>query len=259
MRKGMEEFERYYVNTKERVLRDVKKSLVTYSPKIETYYRHSHFFAEEFKRYSTEFCNRIEKSVLPTPLPDEWEFQWYMTESEAELELKHTTPIGEVDQSYVLITVKPRMLNTEEYALRCDTNVRTITQWIRRGKLRAAYKAGNEWRISALTEKPENRGYIDSYYKWEEVLEGLPDEYKFLNQFGSVAIRKSNESSDKYEVKFTERDSADGGFSDYIVKTYGNEEREKLEIVLIANRNIEYIPEFPHSIMGQIYSSANIR
>ena len=55
MRKGMEEFERYYVNTKERVLRDVKKSLVTYSPKIETYYRHSHFFAEEFKRYSTEF------------------------------------------------------------------------------------------------------------------------------------------------------------------------------------------------------------
>ena len=48
MRKGMEEFERYYVNTKERVLRDVKKSLVTYSPKIETYYRHSHFFAEEF-------------------------------------------------------------------------------------------------------------------------------------------------------------------------------------------------------------------
>ena len=87
----------------------------------------------------------------------------------------------------------------------------------------------------------------------------LPDEYKFLNQFGSVAIRKSNESSDKYEVKFTERDSADGGFSDFIVKTYGNEEREKLEIVLIANRNIEYIPEFPHSIMGQIYSSANIR
>lgn len=259
-----EQLTRVFIDTKEKVLSQIEMAIASYKPNIIGEYGHSDYFNEEFKSYSTAFLDEIKKSILIEPLPKGWEYEWGITHFKAELGVVHSEHIiendpfaYEVDQKYVLITVGARMLTAEEFALRCNTNVRTITQWIRRGKLKTVYKEGNMWRISALTEIPTNRGYINSSYRWGKKLNDLPEDYEFLNKYNSVTIKKRMDDKDKYDVIFFDDEKDQEFFSN--PKVYGSEERENLELLLLADPQIEYIPELSRSIMGEIYFSLNNR
>lgn len=256
----MEELTRLECNTKEKLLSNIQSLTERYIPYIEIRYNHSHFFSEAFKKYITDFICQIEEVTLIEPLPNGWEYSWFIDYQTAEVIVEHNEimvandPTGyNVDQKFVLISVEAPTLTAEEFANRCETNVRTVTQWIRRGKLKTAYKAGNTWKISELTEKPKNRGYIEANYIWDKKLIDLPEEFMFLNQYDRVEIKKSDRKSDKFNVYFFEPNRGDGSYPE--AKVYSSEERENLETLLIAHPNITYIPINEYSIMQEIYNS----
>ena len=49
-----------------------------------------------------------------------------------------------IDAAYKLISVKPKSFSVEDYAKFYKVEQGTVRQWIRRGKLRTAYKVGTE-------------------------------------------------------------------------------------------------------------------
>ena len=256
----MSKWIRSYCNTKEKLLSDLQSFLEQYKPLIESEYRHSHIYYEEFNKYASEFLEQIEKSILIEPLPDGWEYSWFISYQTAELIVEHNVIMREdepggadVDQRFVLISVEAPVLTADEFAIRCNTNMSTVTQWIRRGKLKTAYKAGNTWKISALTEKPTSRGYVNACYKWNKRLIDLPEAFEYLNQYNSVEIKRKDGESNKFEVYFFDPNNSQGIYPEPII--YTGDEREDLETLLIANPNIEYIPNFMNSIMGEIYFS----
>ena len=83
----------------------------------------------------------------------------------------------------VLYSVPFPILSCTEFAKRCGVNQGTVRQWIRRGKLRSAFKSGRDWMIPATT-KPPGRGFTPGRYRLtDSVPVNAITQYPFLKQF----------------------------------------------------------------------------
>ena len=103
----------------------------------------------------------------------------------------------EVDQEFTLLEVECKNLSVEEYSKKYDVDPSTVRQWIRRGKIRTAWKSGNEWMIPELSDTPR-RGFTEACYEWDDNIGHVPEEYDFLHSFNTLHIVQ--EKNDKKEL-----------------------------------------------------------
>lgn len=110
--------------------------------------------------------------------PDEWYYSFEISNRNARLYLKHihklvlsenTNAVDnerytvEFDECFSIINYPVESFSVEEYAKVAKTEPVTVRQWIRRGKLRNAFRIGGEWRIPAISDIP-SRGYSPVTY-----------------------------------------------------------------------------------------------
>ena len=162
---------------------------------------HSGKYYALLKDQIRNFKRKLELTVLPRTLEDWWRYTYELSHKGVRLYVEHINTIwlnedtGEldeetVDQVFPLISYDARMLTVDEYAKLYDVEPVTIRQWIRRGKIREAEKAGKEWRISELTDVPRRARYEPATYKWISRLKDVPDEFSFLSDYTNIDIRK---------------------------------------------------------------------
>ena len=118
-------------------------------------------------RLLEEFKDQVEKTVLFEDLEPFWSYSYTIEETGIHLDLEHCFHVGFqddgypikewIDQEFRLIDVKSKLLTVEEYGERYGVGPGTVRQWIRRGKIRSAMKAGKEWRIPELVEMKQRR------------------------------------------------------------------------------------------------------
>ena len=155
---------------------------------------HSGKYYALLKDQIRNFKRKLELTVLPRTLEDWWRYTYELSHKGVRLYVEHINTIwlnedtGEldeetVDQVFPLISYDARMLTVDEYAKLYDVEPVTVRQWIRRGKIREAEKAGKEWRISELTDVPRRARYEPATYKWISRLKDVPDEFSFLSDY----------------------------------------------------------------------------
>ena len=110
--------------------------------------------------------------------PDEWYYSFEVSNRNARLYLKHIHALipaentnaadnekytVEFDECFSIINYPVESFSVEEYAKVTKNKPVTVRQWIRRGKLRNAFRVGGEWRIPAISDPP-SRGYSPVTY-----------------------------------------------------------------------------------------------
>lgn len=98
---------------------------------------------------------------------------------------------------HTLITVECDYLSVEQYASMLDVEPVTVRQWIRRGKLRCAKKAGRDWLISCVEDKPR-RGFSSVQYAIEKDSEITSDEFPLLATADSITILQDQKQKSKF-------------------------------------------------------------
>ena len=199
------------------------------------------------------FMRKVYLTVLPQNLEPWWRYSYEISHKGICLYLEHIGTIwindenGEtdeetVDQVFPLVRVDAKMLTVDEYAKLYGVEQVTVRQWIRRGKLREAEKAGKEWRISELTDVPGRyTAFTDTTYKWIAELKNLPEGFDFLNKYDSVEIRKREINTvgggkDYYLILSSRARKKD----DSVAMEISEKQREDLEYYLISNPDVLY-------------------
>ena len=192
---------------------------------------------------------KFEKIIGETPLftapADFWAYSFEIASMGITLNLEHYSFIqfdfeneiedSEVDATFPLISVKSSLLTVDDFAKLYDVKTVSVRQWIRRGKLRTAYKAGAEWRIPELTEFPA-RGYRPARYEWTEKLINLPDEYKVLEEYNSAEFSQDSSDKNLYHVVLSSDDKT-------VTMNLNVKAREQLELMLISNPLVSYVSD----------------
>lgn len=219
------------------------------------------------------FKRKLELTVLPKHLEDWWRYTYELSHKGVRLYVEHINTVwlneetGEidevtVDQVFPLISYDARMLTVDEYAKLYDVEPVTVRQWIRRGKLRAAEKAGKEWRISELTDVPGRARYEPATYKWISQLKDIPEEFAFLSNYTSIEIRKRelNVTPADPEITFIaflfSRAERGNGAAARLTDTA----KERLEAFLIANPDVLYTGNtrsYSYKHEGSIYKDGD--
>lgn len=206
---------------------------------------HSEEFYGQYLKLVSDFCQLVENTKLLNDLEPMWYYNCEIDDTGASLHLCHVAMLGVdenenidslyVDEDFELVKVNARLLTVEEYAKIYGVTVGTVRQWIRRGKIRTAIKAGSEWRIPELTEL-HGRGYTEGRYFCEENIDNIPEEYSFLVSCGNVIIKQAG--CDTFNIIFDYRDS-----EEQRCITMSTKEREKFELFLITKDGIRAYKE----------------
>ncbi len=134
------------------------------------------------------------------------------------------------DEKFSIINFPVENLSVEDYAKRIKTEPVTIRQWIRRGKLRNAFRIGGEWRIPSISDIP-SRGYSAVTYHVNGEWVNLPKAF-----FGSgIGIRNIVIEPKGKGFFFIH---ADGNYMSVPSRLFTDKERIELEQVLLSNPNI---------------------
>lgn len=208
--------------------------------------------------YFLKLYEKVESSILFDELPDGWIYRLSFEYDEFSLNLEHIKKYNlddnlkyksmSLDAIYKIITVKPDTFSVEQYALAYDVGPGTVRQWIRRGKIRTAFKEGNEWKIPHLT-LPPSRGYESAQYKWFNGIDNLPEEYRFLSEYALATFFQDQKDKNKYHVLLLSRETFKSDNKEKKVTTKNREllldskDRERLELFLIAHPQVKYCGE----------------
>ena len=213
------------------VLRDIEKEKHENAKHSEAYYDR---YADLMRRFRSE----VEKNVFPENLESGWHYTYEVEETGVTLSLSHawscdiddngSVDLLDTDAEFNIMHIKTKLLTVEQYAQAYGVTTTTVRQWIRRGKIRSALKAGSEWRIPELAEVRE-RGYQNASYHWEEYLTDFPEEYSFINDYSSAYIGQGKEQKNTYSVSFYGKDVPEKKMD------MDQKEREKFELLLISN------------------------
>lgn len=177
--------------------------------------------------------------------PSGWYYTFEVSNKNARLFLKHicsvedfdslavsNKPLKSVDydECFSIINYPVKSFSVEEYAKVAKTAPVTVRQWIRRGKLRSAFRVGGEWRIPAISDIP-TRGYTPVTYYVN--CEYVPLRLDTL----SSGIRIHNltiipEGSGMFNI------IADGRCLAFPPRLFTDKERIEIEQVLLSNPNI---------------------
>lgn len=186
------------------------------------------------------FYYRVEDMEFFEHLEPWWCYQFSLDEMGAVLYLRYidnvliydagnTTCI--IDSSVDYVKMKAKDLTVSEYAKLYNVSEITVRQWIRRGKLRCAFKAGNEWRVPELSKKV-GRGYTNAYYIMDSVLENEPIEYPFLKGVKRININQNKKDKKKFDIYLQRENDNPKLESDFQMDT---KEREGFEHYLISH------------------------
>lgn len=245
--------------TKKDLLNRIQREKDTYFENTSNINHSSEFFPILENLFSS-FIDEINKAILIDPLPEEWGYEWRVDYYKIELQLRHYRMFSctfegrfVTDQIFTLISIPVPMLTAEEFATRYNVKIGTVIQWIRRCKIRTAYRVGRNWWISALTDEP-GRGYTDAIYKIPKNAGEIPE--KFLNimeNTSEIEICKCKRNADLYNIDiWKENDIKPSRIQ------YNTAEREEFESILIANPEIKYISKYEQSLYAEIIN-ANVR
>ena len=133
----------------------------------------------------------------------------------------------------VLAEVKCDYLTVEEYAEKYDVTVTAVRQWIRRGKLRSAVKAGRDWLIPELADRPK-RGYEPVFFSWEYLPENLKTEFPFLKKCFELVMMQNDENKGMFDLILRNKQG-----KVYDKRQMNTKEREKLELALISEPSVQ--------------------
>lgn len=212
--------------------------------KAETDKKHSAAFYHAYLSLLDRFRTAINAAVLFNELEDFWYYSLAISPSGATLSLIHVSKWKEIDdklivttdQTYRLIHEAGKMLSVENYAAQYGVGAGTVRQWIRRGKLRGAKKAGRDWSIPELTEIP-SRGFQSGAYFLYERLKEPSEDYPFLNDCRAVIINQDTADKSLFHVQTVSAHSSD---TTEILCSAG--EREKLEYYLLSHPQFVNVP-----------------
>lgn len=186
---------------------------------------------KEYEAFLKKFYDKVKLMELPKILDEEWTYSFGISDygcniSLDKLKIENEKSV-EIIASYRLKKFEPRLLPASEYAKLHGVSDTTVRQWIRRGKLRIASKYGNTWRIPEFAE-PNKGQYCNVLIGWDTVLTELLPEYEFLNDYDEVQIQQI--SKEEYKVWI-----ANNKTRKYVIKRMDRKERERFELMLIAN------------------------
>lgn len=206
-------------------------------------------FYDALRRLCDELYAEIESSDLFDAPQGYWHYVIEETVTGISLKLKQEW--GYVDgktleylirkkgDSYTLFHIPSELLTIEEYAELYEVQAVTVRQWIRRGKIRTAVKAGSEWRIPELTEPPmKERGYRPACYTWNEIYEKVPEGFEYIHEYNRVDIGQNPDDKSEYCLWFEKRNRSGRAATKGVVCDV--KEKEKLELFLIACSNVFY-------------------
>lgn len=199
------------------------------------------------------FMRKVYMTVLPQNLEPWWRYSYEISHKGICLYLEHINTLwindetGEtdeetVDQVFPLVRVDAKMLTVDEYAKLYGVEQVTVRQWIRRGKLHEAEKAGKEWRISELADVPGRfSAFFDTAYKWIAELKNIPEGFEFLKDYDSVHIVKRElnviENGYDYQLFLSSRAARKEAT---VSMGITEKQREALEYYLISNPDVLY-------------------
>ncbi|OQB53191.1 MAG: hypothetical protein BWX97_00822 [Firmicutes bacterium ADurb.Bin146] len=236
--------------TKEDLLKKIEKKIKRYEKEADENLKYPKQYYALMIVTLTAFYEKVKVSVLFDSLPDYWAYYLEYGYDEFSVNLYHMSSFevdedmairkSKVDAIYKLIVVKPISFTVEQYSKIYEVEQGTVRQWIRRGKLRTAFKAGTEWKIPELTPPP-SRGYEGAQYKWINGVDNLPDEYQFLNDYVIATFYQDQKDRSKYHVLLVAKEAFfDENYSKNKELLLDAKEREKLELFMIAHPQIKY-------------------
>lgn len=199
---------------------------------------HSAAFRRLYLDIMRRFYEKVEKTKLFDELEPWWCYQYTMDDTGASLHLQYVEDADFDDdmnldcvflkEDFELVKVSTRLLTVEEYAGVYGVEVGTVRQWIRRGKIRSAVKAGSEWRIPELSEIT-GRGYRRATFHWDEKLYNVPEEYSYISNYDWISIDQNIQDRNLYRVVLRGKGIKS---KEIIMET---KDREKFELYLISN------------------------
>lgn len=241
--------------TKEAALKKLDRKITRYMEKADDNVEKLDSYGTMLVSHLVVFREKIEKSVLFDTLPDEWAYYFDYSYDEFSLNIEHIYAVdvsedGEVmgthaNAIYKLVTLNPINLSIDKYCEIYKAEQGTVRQWIRRGKIRTAFKLGNAWKIPALTPTP-SRGYEPAQYKWISGLDAdsLPEDYAYLADYVLATFYQDRADRTKYHVLFVAKETFYGndlsGNDKNKELVLDAKEREKLELFMIAHPQIKY-------------------
>ncbi|WP_026666359.1 helix-turn-helix domain-containing protein [Butyrivibrio sp. FC2001] len=239
------------------VIADVKSTIDAVHKSTEHSMTRSIGWINVFDDTANRFIADIEKTKLFEKLEPGWEYETEYSYSGFVLNLNHYnvtldedgSPRGApIDQSFVLVTTTAQYLSTAEYASLYEVGETAVRNWLRRGKLRAAERVGNVWRIPALLTPPKSRGYQSARYSWENELLDLPDEFSYLNEFRSLYIKQDDADKKQFKIYLYCENSLEVTREEAISVS----ERERLELMLISNPDVHYNARADEGVLADV-------
>ena len=218
-------------------------------------------FYAAFNRLSEEFIEEVKKHEFPTMPGELWGYDVVYDYTVIGLQLEKYVNLSEESEdkvyetieSYNILKVEAKLLSVEEYAKMYEINPKTVTQWIRRGKIRTAKKIGNAWMIPEVTDTPP-RGYTPATYYLEQDIRPLSDEYKFLIGVEHLTIMQDDVDKTKYRVYCFNESS----ISSIHKQNYNQREKEKFELALIAHPAVKYQANFSETVWADFFKSKGV-
>lgn len=243
-----------YITTKFDLLEDVRKRSEKLLRSISNSTQHTTSYYNQYKAQLDMFYEQIKKTVLPNRLEPYWRYTYEFTPNGSILLLEHvkeleatvdadpadeTVTSETVDQTFFLFAIEGDFLTVDEYAKKYDVEAVTVRQWIRRGKLKTARKVGKEWIIPALTDIP-SRGYEGGQYRIRGKCDDAPDEFSYLKDFKLITIWQSGTDKSVYHLMLSDMKGTRATTKEVELT---NEERERLELYLMASRAVQFVGE----------------
>lgn len=250
-------FERNHSMNKDDLIADIDETLGRILKNAETDPSHSYAYYTTLKNLLDELKNKIGEVILMEKLDTGWCYDWGVSYRGAELQLVHYElydgyPQGdpsliEMNQEFTILLVPTKMLTVEEYAVLNGVEVGTVRQWIRRGKIRTAKKYGNEWKIPALTDTPK-RGYTSAHYSWDGKLIGLSTDLEYLNDYRQASFMQDDDDKKLFYVYLYQDGNRKGLMTADKVIECDASEREKIELAIISQPEVNYDQNFRDNI-----------
>lgn len=246
--------EKMYITTKLDLLEDVRKRSERLLSTISNSTQHTISYYNQYKAQLDMFYEQIKKTVLPKRLEPFWRYTYEFTPSSSILLLEHVKELEAtvdadpedrmitsetVDQVFFLFAIEGDFLTVDEYAKKYEVEAVTVRQWIRRGKLKTAQKVGKEWIIPVLTDIP-SRGYEGGQYRIRGNCDDAPEEFSYLRDFKLITIWQDAKDKNIYHMKLTDMKGLRATTKDVDLT---NEERERLELYLMASRSVQFVGE----------------
>ena len=248
--KELEYIQNNECTTKQELLKIIRKKTKKYEEKFSADSEYSKTYYGLLIVLLEVFYKKVETAVLFETLPDYWAYYLDFSYDEFAVNMCHIAEIrvdedmnfrsSKIDAVYKLITINPNTFSPEQYSQFYEVEQGTVRQWIRRGKIRTAFKEGNEWKIPELTPPP-TRGYESAQYKWINGVTNLPDEYKFLEDYVIATFYQDHKDKSKYHVLFVSKEAFLYNKMDKNKELLLDaKEREKLELFMISHPQIKY-------------------